>query len=151
MGSREGAAVGVNVNAIMPTAYTRLTAQIPDDPFRDLLEAHFGPELVAPFVVWLLHHETTVNGEVFSVGAGRAARVFLAEARGAVASEPTPEAWAACAADVLSNDGFGVPLGMNDEVRFAAEHLGGAVAESWERYAESRTGPRFGEGGPLDG
>ena len=93
--AREGAPVGIHANAIMPTAYTRLTAQIPEDDFRNFLVDFYPPEAVAPFVVWLAHADTAVNGEAFSVGGGRAARVFLAEAAGATVDDATPEAWAA--------------------------------------------------------
>ena len=79
----EGAYSGIDVNAVMPAAFTRMTAQLPDDDgFRTFLETYFPPEKVAPFVVFLAHESTTINGETFSVGADRAARVFLAECRG---------------------------------------------------------------------
>ena len=79
----EGAYSGIGVNAVMPAAYTRMTAQLPDDDgFRTFLETYFPPEKVAPFVAFLAHESCTINGETFSVGADRAARVFLAECPG---------------------------------------------------------------------
>jgi NAD(P)-dependent dehydrogenase (short-subunit alcohol dehydrogenase family) len=120
----EGPPVGITVNAIMPAAFTRLTAQIPDGSFRDFLASRFPPEAVAPFVVWLTHIDTTINGELFSVGGGRAARVFLGEAPGVTVSEATPDAWVGHQEDLLSIEGHGVPPTMMDEVYWMAQHLG---------------------------
>jgi hypothetical protein len=129
--AREGAPLGVHSNAIMPTAYTRLTAQIPEDDFRKFLVDFYPPEAVAPFVVWLAHGDTAVNGEAFSVGGGRAARVFLGEAEGAIAEAPTPEAWAAKLDELVAIGEYGTPVTMGDEVRFQARNFGGALEEAF--------------------
>jgi NAD(P)-dependent dehydrogenase (short-subunit alcohol dehydrogenase family) len=129
--AREGAPVGIHANAIMPTAYTRLTAQIPEDDFRNFLVDFYPPEAVAPFVAWLAHEETDVNGEAFSVGGGRAARVFLGEAEGVTVEDATPEAWAGRAADLLTIGDYGVPATMGDEVRFQAKNFGGKLADAF--------------------
>jgi NAD(P)-dependent dehydrogenase (short-subunit alcohol dehydrogenase family) len=129
--AREGAPVGIHANAIMPTAYTRLTAQIPEDDFRNFLVDFYPPEAVAPFVAWLAHDGTDVNGEAFSVGGGRAARVFLGEAEGVTVEDATPEAWAARAADLLTIGDYGVPATMGDEVRFQAKNFGGKLADAF--------------------
>ena len=80
----EGAYSGIGVNAVMPAAYTRMTAQLPDDDgFRTFLETYFPPEKVAPFVVFLAHESTARSTARRSrSGADRAARVFLAECPG---------------------------------------------------------------------
>ena len=122
----EGAMAGITVNAIMPAAYTRLTAQIPDPVLRDYLATHFPPERVAAFVVWLL--SSGINGEIFSVGAGRAARVVLAEGPAALATEDTPEAWAALESQVMSLDTMRAPLSLMDELCEHLEDLGGEAA-----------------------
>jgi hypothetical protein len=127
----EGALVGITVNAIMPSAYTRLTAQIPSDGFRAMLEAHFPAERIAPFVTWLVHGTTSVTGQAFSVGGGRAARVVLAEAPGVVLGDATPEAWAARAGDLVANGGWTVPASMIDEVRVQVEELGGNALDAF--------------------
>jgi NAD(P)-dependent dehydrogenase (short-subunit alcohol dehydrogenase family) len=123
--AEEGRPVGINVNSVMPSAFTRLTALIPDDAFRDFLAARFPPDLVAPFVAWLVHAGTAVTGECFSVGAGRAARVFLAEAPGVQLGDVGPEAWAEHAAQVMDVEGYGIPPSMMDEVLFQVQHLTG--------------------------
>lgn len=87
----EGAPVGVIANAIMPTAYTRLTAQIEDPGFRELLAAEFSPERVAPFVAFLATPEVPCSGEVFAVGAGDVARVVLAVTEHVTSAAPQAE------------------------------------------------------------
>jgi NAD(P)-dependent dehydrogenase (short-subunit alcohol dehydrogenase family) len=122
----EGRSVGINVNAIMPAAFTRLTAQIPDDTFRDFLAANFQPELIAPFVAWLVHDSTAVTGECFSVGGGRAARVFLGEAPGVhLPGGGTPETWSEQVDRLFDVDGFGIPANMIDEVVYSVQQMGG--------------------------
>lgn len=120
----EGRNDGVRVNAIMPAAWTRLTRLLPPSGLTTLLDERFPPEAVAAFVVWLCHATTSISGEAFSVGGGRAARVTLAEARGGTVDEHTPEAWAAVADAVLDLTDAGFPTDMVDEVRWQVRNLG---------------------------
>jgi NAD(P)-dependent dehydrogenase (short-subunit alcohol dehydrogenase family) len=131
----EGAYSGIFVNAVMPAAFTRMTAQLPDDDgFRSFLETWFPPEKVAPFVVFLAHESTTINGETFSVVAARSARVFLAECPG-VLGDGTPEGFAARADELLRIEGWEIPSDMMDEVRYSSDHLGPDVAAAYARVA----------------
>ncbi|MGB2758101.1 MAG: SDR family NAD(P)-dependent oxidoreductase, partial [Acidimicrobiia bacterium] len=87
----EGTPVGITANAIMPTAYTRLTAQIEDPGFRDLLQAEFSAERVAPLVAFLCSTQVPCTGEVFAVGAGNVARVVLAVTSSVTSESPQAE------------------------------------------------------------
>jgi hypothetical protein len=49
-----------------------------------------APELVAPMVAFLAHEECPVTGEIYSAGAGRFARIFIAQAEGYVDATGTP-------------------------------------------------------------
>jgi NAD(P)-dependent dehydrogenase (short-subunit alcohol dehydrogenase family) len=71
----DGRAIDVKVNAVMPSAYSRLTAQSPE--FAPLMLAAFPASKVAPFVCALASREVPVTSETFVVGGGRAARVLL--------------------------------------------------------------------------
>jgi hypothetical protein len=123
--AHEAKGAGMTVNCVMPAAYTRLTAQLPDEKFRAFLAEHFTPERIAPFVAWLVHESTTVNGECFSVGAGRAARVFLGETAGVhVPNGGAPEDWASRQDDLFALDGWGIPPDMFGEMQFQVENLG---------------------------
>ncbi len=135
----EGAFSGIGVNAVMPAAFTRMTAQLPDeDGFRTFLETYFPPEKVAPFVVFLAHESNIITGETFSVGADRAARVFLAECPG-VLGDGTPEGFADRVDELLSVEGWEIPSDMMDEVRYSSDHLGPDVAAAYARVAGRST------------
>lgn len=71
----DGRRSGIKVNGIMPSAYSRLTAQSPE--FGPVMEAGFPAERVSPFVGALASSDVPVSGETFVVGGGRAARVLL--------------------------------------------------------------------------
>ncbi|MEU6792400.1 SDR family oxidoreductase [Nonomuraea wenchangensis] len=84
----EGARSGIRANAIAPVAWTRMTESLLPPEF----EAKFTPERVSALVAYLTHDSCEVSGEVFTVGAGRVARVFVAEGPGWKTDDITPEA-----------------------------------------------------------
>src|SRR3954452_14427677 len=128
----EGRYSGINVNSVMPAAFTRMTAQLPDDDgFRTFLETYFPPDKVAPFVVYLAHESTIISGETFSVGADRAARVFLAECPGVHGD--TPESFASQTDALLAIEGWEIPSDMMDEVRYQTDHLGDEIQAAYRR------------------
>jgi NAD(P)-dependent dehydrogenase (short-subunit alcohol dehydrogenase family) len=69
---------GIRVNVILPAAFTRLSALLPACDFRDHLEKDFQPDRLAPVISYLCHESCDINGEIFSVGGGRFARVMFA-------------------------------------------------------------------------
>jgi NAD(P)-dependent dehydrogenase (short-subunit alcohol dehydrogenase family) len=115
---------GIRVNAIMPTAYTRMTATIPDPTFRGFMEQTFGPERVAAFTVVLASDTVTVNGECFLVGGGRIARAFLGVTEGYVSSQASPEDFAAHIEGVLDTAGMFVPVDRASEFNAYLGDLG---------------------------
>lgn len=117
---------GIGVNVIMPCAHTRLTAALQLPELVSFLEQECSPEAIAPFVAWLGHESCRLNGECFSVGGGRAARVVLAENPGvALPGGGTPEQWATLADQLLDVSRLEVLGGMIDEVEYLVEELGG--------------------------
>ena len=121
--AQEGAAHGIRVNAIMPVAYTRLVARIPEEALRKWFESNFQPEQVAAFVTWLAHDEISCTGETFLVGGGRAARVVLAEAAG-FAGAASPEDYREHFEQIMSLDGMAVLANAAEELPFMAKHVG---------------------------
>ena len=101
-----GAAHGIGVNLIAPAATTRKAAggRGPEMP----------PELVAPMVAYLAHEACPVSGEIYTAGAGRFARLFLAATPGYVHPGPEPtvedvaEHWAA----INDESGYDVPADL---------------------------------------
>jgi NAD(P)-dependent dehydrogenase (short-subunit alcohol dehydrogenase family) len=101
-----GADHGIRVNLIAPAATTRMAAggRGPEMP----------PELVAPMVAYLAHEACPVSGEIYTAGAGRFARLFLAATPGYVHPGPEPtvedvaEHWAA----INDESGYDVPADL---------------------------------------
>src|SRR5262249_19127272 len=76
--AREGASLGIRVNAISPGAHTRLT----DGMFKPGKGYTWRPELVAPAVLYLASHRCEHSGIVLSARAGHYARSEVVESRG---------------------------------------------------------------------
>jgi NAD(P)-dependent dehydrogenase (short-subunit alcohol dehydrogenase family) len=122
----EGERDGITVNAIAPAARTRMT-----EALLGPLAERLDPALVSPLVAYLVHDECTVSGEIFSVGGGRVARVFVGATPGLFDAEPTPEAVRDGWSLVTPADGYIVPHNATEELSLLAAHL----------QAESRTSP----------
>jgi NAD(P)-dependent dehydrogenase (short-subunit alcohol dehydrogenase family) len=120
----EGKADGIRVNAVMPIAYSRMTSGVPDKAFVEMMRTEFQPERVASFVGYLAHESVQVSGETFTVGGGRAARVFLGIAPGWGSGEVSSEGFGDHIGDVLAVDGYRVISSSGEEMRWKAERLG---------------------------
>ncbi|MCB2076961.1 MAG: SDR family NAD(P)-dependent oxidoreductase [Novosphingobium sp.] len=68
---------GVQSNAIVPAAVTRLSEGIDTSAFPTMT-----PEQVAPLVAWLVHENCTITGQTLVSLAGRMAKAFVTETRG---------------------------------------------------------------------
>ena len=72
----EGAALGISANGVWPVAATRLNSELKNhdqDMYARMMQ--FPPERVAETMIYLSSAECTLNGEMFSVGGGRVARI----------------------------------------------------------------------------
>jgi NAD(P)-dependent dehydrogenase (short-subunit alcohol dehydrogenase family) len=114
----EGAKYGIRANAIAPLAYTRMT----EDLLGPLGEK-VAPEMVSPVVAYLAHESCEATGRVFSVGGGRVAEVFIAEARGYHSADLTPEVVADNWATITDRDGYVVPANSSEETALYASAL----------------------------
>lgn len=121
--AEEGKASGIQVNCVMPSAWTRLTSQVPNAEFQGILQKYFQPESIAPFVVWLCHQSNVFSGETFHIGGGRAGRVLLMEAQGVTAPDWTPEAWIGQEAELLNVERYGTPNSMLDSFVFEMQNI----------------------------
>jgi NAD(P)-dependent dehydrogenase (short-subunit alcohol dehydrogenase family) len=126
----EGAAHGINVNAILPNARTSIQ-QTPIPDFRDVLLETVGrerlrkrdftqaPELVASLVSHLVSPDCAISGEAFSVMAGRIARVFIGVSAGWYPPDPdtvTAETIAEHIDAIRALDEYSVPGDIFDEI-----------------------------------
>jgi NAD(P)-dependent dehydrogenase (short-subunit alcohol dehydrogenase family) len=119
-----GAPDGVLSNAVLPTAFTRMTSGITDPGFRAFMEERFTPERVAAAVVLLGHESTTVTGECFLAGGGRLARLFLGVTAGYISEDPSPEDFREHLSQAMTIDGFTVPASRIEEFQSYLPLLG---------------------------
>jgi NAD(P)-dependent dehydrogenase (short-subunit alcohol dehydrogenase family) len=106
----EGAKYNIKANAIAPLALTRMTETILG-AFGDKLD----PALVSPLVTYLAHEDCPVTGEVFSVGGGRVAQVFIGETVGYHKADLNPEDVRDNWGTITDRDGYAVPKGLGEE------------------------------------
>jgi NAD(P)-dependent dehydrogenase (short-subunit alcohol dehydrogenase family) len=78
----EAARHGIRVNAVAPMAQTRLTADVDLEEYKATTADSVRPGLVAPAVVYLASDECDLTGEVWSVGSGSVARLFVGRTAG---------------------------------------------------------------------
>lgn len=87
----DGRDAGIKVNAVMPMAYTRMTAQIEDEDLLAFVKKHLPISKVSPLVVALAHRDVGHSGEIFHAGGGLVAPVGWGFGAGVVDHEPTAE------------------------------------------------------------
>ena len=110
----------IKINVLMPVAYTRMTAAVPDSVYAAWLERHFQTEKVSAFVLTLCHESAPVSGETFIAGGGRAARVLFQTSRGHFEPSPTPESFRDHFDAVMAGDDLRVATsGQGDLIRYA--------------------------------
>ena len=114
----EGAKNNIKVNAIAPVAKTRMTEDLLGPVADKLL-----PESVTPVVVFLAHEDCPVTGEVYTLGGGRVARVFLGVTKGVFDPNLTAETVRDRFAEIRDEEGYEIPPTMNDELRIALKSL----------------------------
>ena len=119
----EGAKYNIKSNAVAPTARTRMTEDILG-PFAEM----FDPKQVMPMVVYLCSEQNVLTHEVFSVGGGRYARVFIGTNTGWFAGQgvvPSVEEMADHLDEVRDISEYIVPENNNDELMILAQLAAG--------------------------
>jgi NAD(P)-dependent dehydrogenase (short-subunit alcohol dehydrogenase family) len=106
----EGAKYNIKANAIAPLALTRMTENIMGG-----LGDKLDPGLVSPLVAYLAHEDCPVTGQVFSVGGGRVAHVFIGETKGFFQHDLTVEAVRDNWGTITDQSGYGVPNNLGEE------------------------------------
>lgn len=106
----EGARFDIKANAIAPLAMTRMTEDILGG-----LKDKLDPALVSPLVAFLCHDDCPVSGQLFSVGGGRVAQVFLGETKGYYSPALTPEDVQANWSTITDRSGYAVPNNLGEE------------------------------------
>lgn len=119
----------VKVNLIAPAALTRMAGApaARSAPDAGAAAPEMSPELVAPMAAFLAHESCPVSGEIYAAGAGRFARIFLAQAAGYVHAdrEPTIEDVARNWAAINDPASYSVPASLPDWSSAFLAHLRG--------------------------
>ncbi len=119
----EGAKSNIKSNVIAPIALARLT--------EDLLGAmadYIGPECVTPLVTYLASENCIPTHEIYSVGGGRFARIFIGLAPGYFAgkgAEISAEEIEANLEQIRNPEGYSIPANIADEVKGLMEAFKG--------------------------
>lgn len=106
----EGAKFNIKANAIAPLAMTRMTENILGG-----LKDKLDPGLVSPLVAFLAHEDCPVTGQLFSVGGGRVAQVFLGETNGYYNPTLTPEDVQGNWDTITDRSSYSVPSNLGEE------------------------------------
>ena len=116
--AQEGARYNIRANAIAPVASTRMSEEL----FGARGEA-LDPRLVSPVVAWLVSEGCEVSGEIYSAGAGRVARIFIAETPGFFEPELTIEDVRDNVEQIRAEGGYVVPSHAAAELALVAPFL----------------------------
>lgn len=125
--AREANGTGITVNAIAPMAVTRMNRDVffggqestTDDWQAEIRNGDVPmgpPSIIAPTVVWLGHHGTVLNGEIFSTSSGKVARVSFIVGEGYFNPDHTPEDLAANVDRIRTLGEFLEPTCVADEL-----------------------------------
>ena len=117
----EGAKNNIKSNVIAPIAKTRLTEQL----LGGLADA-LDPNFVTPLVCYLCSEDCELTHEIFDIGGGRYARIFVGLGQGwtaAAGSIPSVEEISANMGAIRSTEGFTVPDSIAGETQAIIEAL----------------------------
>ncbi|WP_433528405.1 SDR family NAD(P)-dependent oxidoreductase [Micromonospora sp. CA-263727] len=123
----EGARHGILVNAIAPTAATRMTENLLGE-----LTGRFDPRHVAAVATFLASEQCRINRHILTVGGGRVGRIFLGVTPGWYGGvEPaSPDDICESIDEICRLDDFIVPDSGADEVTLIQRVLSGSTSPS---------------------
>ena len=115
----EGAKYNIRSNVIAPIARTRLT----EDLLGPLAEA-LDPECVTPLVTYLASEACEQTHEIYDVGGGRFARIFVGLCEGKTfgkAARPSAEEMRDGIGEIHDTDGYSIPTSIAGEMQAVAK------------------------------
>lgn len=126
----EGAKAGIKVNALAPTAATRLTATAgmsgeATEP-RSAAEDPMSTGRVSPLVLALAHESCPASGEIFNAGCGWISRAVVAVNEGVLLDDFSPEGVVARWDAIRDASNLTVPIDATDYWRMIQAKTGAA-------------------------
>jgi len=119
----EGAKYNIKSNAVAPTARTRMTEELLG-PMAEM----FDPRQVMPMVVYLASEQNQFTHEIFSVGGGRYARIFIGTNHGWFSGQgvvPSVEELTGHLDEIRDISEYTVPGNINEELMILAQLASG--------------------------
>lgn len=120
----EGAKDGILVNAVAPSARTRMTERFQASAYADWFFETMPPEKAAVGVAYLLSEACEVSGEIFAMGGGRIARVTIAESEGFIGSGSSIEEVGDAMSEVMAGAAFFHPKDLSERSAKVADLFG---------------------------
>lgn len=100
----EATQLGIKVNAIAPTAASRMSENANlAEPYKDSIRKTMPAELVSPVVAYLAHEDCSITGETLKTEGGAVQRLVAGLNQGIVDTKLSPEIIAAHIAEILDN------------------------------------------------
>jgi NAD(P)-dependent dehydrogenase (short-subunit alcohol dehydrogenase family) len=121
--AQEGLKSNIKCNVITPIARTRLTEQLLG-PMADKL----SPECVTPLSIYLVSEQSNITHEIFDVGGGRYARIFIGMTPGWAKGPGVPASVEEIAANIetiRNPEGYVIPDSIAGEMQAIAKSLSG--------------------------
>ena len=88
----DGEPHGIRVNAIAPSALTRMTEAFLAPDYVEWLRRTMPPEKAAGAAALLMSEACPLTGEILGLGGGRVSRITLTESEGVILPDPGAEA-----------------------------------------------------------
>jgi NAD(P)-dependent dehydrogenase (short-subunit alcohol dehydrogenase family) len=117
--AQEGLKNNIRCNVIAPIARTRLTEQLLGP-----MAEKFDPACVTPLSVYLVSEQCELTHEIFDVGGGRSARIFIGMNQGWAKGPGQPASVEEIAANmdqIRDVSDYIIPSGIGDEMKMVAE------------------------------
>jgi predicted nucleic acid-binding protein len=120
----EGAPLGIKVNCVMPAAFTRMTAQLPEGELRDFVARVFPIDASTALAALLLHEDAPCTGELFHAGGRLFARIVIALGAGYLTPDNTPEDLFANFDSIEATDTLSVPTDVENVIARIVARIG---------------------------
>lgn len=122
--AEEGAKHGILVNAIAPSARTRMTERFLSSAYGEWLFRTMPPEKVSVAAAYLMSEDCSLNGEILTLGGGRVGRMVLGENEGVVREGASIEEVREIIPEVIADEAYFFPRNVAERSAKVAALLG---------------------------
>ncbi len=116
--AEEGREEGILVNAIAPSAATRMSESFGATAYGEWFNRTMRPEQVAVAAAYLASNACSIHGQILAAGGGRVARIQLSESEGVFDSEASVESLAAAMPGVMGDTRWHRPANLSERTKF---------------------------------